>query len=132
MKILVSACLLGCPVRYDGRHKYCPEIAELGQAHELLPVCPETECGMPTPRPSMTLLDGRLVTNSDGQDLTEMLAPWITGYLKKLKTSPPPLAILKSRSPSCGRNGMFRLALERHFPDCRVLDENELSELSLE
>lgn len=131
MKILVSACLLGHPVRYDGGHKYSPEIAALGQFHELLPVCPETECGIPVPRESMTMNNGRLVSNSHGEDFTDMLAPWIEKRLAELAQAPPALAILKSKSPSCGKNGMFRMALEKRFPECRVLDENETSELSL-
>jgi uncharacterized protein YbbK (DUF523 family) len=132
MKILVSSCLLGCPVRYDGRDKYSPEVAALGEKHELIPVCPETECGMSAPREPMSLTDGRLITNIHGEDLTGMLAAWIEVKLDELEKAGPGLAILKSKSPSCGRTGMFRQAFEKRFPRCRILDENEVGDLSLE
>lgn len=128
MKILVSSCLLGCPVRYDGRDKLSPAVAALAQEHELVPVCPEAECGMGVPREPMSLAGGRLVSNLHGHDLTPLMASWIERALARLEADKPELAILKSKSPSCGRNGLFRLALEKRFPGCRVLDETETGE----
>lgn len=50
MKILVSACLLGIPCRYDGAGKADPAIEKLRQGgHTLIPVCPEILGGLPTP-----------------------------------------------------------------------------------
>ena len=51
MTLLVSACLLGLPCRYDGAAKPAPQVLELMAEHRLIPVCPEQLGGLPTPRP---------------------------------------------------------------------------------
>lgn len=48
MKILISACLLGIPCRYDGRAKPQPWAEALAARHDLVPVCPEQLGGLPT------------------------------------------------------------------------------------
>ena len=50
MKILISACLLGLPCRYDGASKPQLWVEELARRHELIPMCPEQMGGLPTPR----------------------------------------------------------------------------------
>lgn len=67
MNILVSACLLGTPCRYDGTGKALPQLEALrAQGHTLIPVCPEVLGGLPTPRtPAERQQDGRVV-NRDG------------------------------------------------------------------
>ena len=39
-KILVSACLLGAPCRYDGRAKPSPQVIRLSERFDLVPICP--------------------------------------------------------------------------------------------
>ena len=57
VRILVSACLLGENVRYDGGHKRDIFLNEtLGPFVEWVPVCPEVECGLGTPREAMRLV----------------------------------------------------------------------------
>jgi uncharacterized protein YbbK (DUF523 family) len=51
MRLLVSACLLGCRCRYDGSARAHPLAAALAERHELVPVCPEQLGGLATPRP---------------------------------------------------------------------------------
>ena len=54
VRLLVSACLLGEQARYDGQHKYDAYLVEsLGRFVDWVRVCPESDSGMPTPRPSM-------------------------------------------------------------------------------
>ena len=54
IKLGISACLLGEPVRYDGNHKLDRFLKDtLGQYVDYVPVCPEVECGLGTPRESM-------------------------------------------------------------------------------
>ena len=48
MKILISACLLGLPCRYDGASKPQLWVEELARRHELIPMCPEQMGGLPT------------------------------------------------------------------------------------
>ena len=49
-KILISACLVGDKVRYDGKSQYNPLIKDLLQKYDLVPYCPEVEGGLLTPR----------------------------------------------------------------------------------
>ena len=106
MKILVSACLLGTPCRYDGKSKRHPLIDELSEKHDLVPVCPEVLGGLPTPRtPSERV--GERVMMQDGRDVTEN---YRTGAQKALETALREgctLAVLKARSPSCGKGEIY-------------------------
>ena len=76
IRVGVSACLLGQPVRYDGGHKLDRWIVqELGRFVTFVPVCPEVEAGLGVPREAMRLVGDpaapRLVTVRTGRDLTE-------------------------------------------------------------
>ena len=50
MKIMVSACLLGQNCKYNGGNNYSEKVAEYIKGHEVIPVCPEVEGGLPVPR----------------------------------------------------------------------------------
>ena len=58
--ILVSACLLGLPCRYDGTGKADERLIALAKTHTFIPVCPEQLGGLPTPRPSAELYGARV------------------------------------------------------------------------
>ena len=70
MKILISACLLGIPCRYDGKAKPQPWAEALAGRHDLVPVCPEQLGGLPTPRTPSERRGDRVVMNT-GADVTE-------------------------------------------------------------
>lgn len=70
MKILISACLLGIPCRYDGKAKPQPWAEALAARHDLVPVCPEQLGGLPTPRAPSERRGDRVVMNT-GADVTE-------------------------------------------------------------
>ena len=59
-KLLVSACLLGTPCRYDGKSKKNEAVCALAERFELLPVCPEVLGGLPPPRPPRARRGGRV------------------------------------------------------------------------
>ena len=105
MKIPVSACLLGIPCRYDGAGKADPAIEKLRQGgHTLIPVCPEILGGLPTPRPPAERLpDGRVVTR-EGKDVTAEYRSGAEQALALARKQGCVLAVLKERSPSCGRD----------------------------
>ncbi len=126
-RVGVSSCLLGCRVRYNGADKYDPLITGLREHCELIPVCPETECGMGVPREPMSFVDGRLITNTTGRDLTSMMTEWTAQKLDALENTGLSLFIFKSKSPSCGAEGIFRREFCRRFPKCRVVDEVEFN-----
>ena len=75
LRVGISECLLGRPVRHDGGHKHDPFLTgTLGEWVDWVPVCPEVELGLGTPRPSMRLIaagtGARLVVRQTGEDLT--------------------------------------------------------------
>ena len=69
MTVLVSACLLGVPCRYDGQSKRHPLAQELCRRHQVIPVCGEIFGGLPTPRPPAEICGQRVVTR-EGADVT--------------------------------------------------------------
>ena len=109
--LLVSACLLGIPCRYDGGS--CPndQLQALAAQGHVLPLCPEVLGGLPTPRPPAEIqggdggdvLKGRArVVNIEGKDVT---AEFLAGAQRTLRLARRwniNEAILKARSPSCG------------------------------
>ena len=109
-KILISACLIGDKVRYDGKSQYHPLIKELLEKYELVPFCPEVEGGLKTPRvPSE--VRGERVINKEGKDVTAQFNSGAEKALNICKYLNITKAILKDNSPSCGstliHNGLF-------------------------
>ena len=99
--ILVSACLLGLPCRYDGRSVPSDEVIALKQKYNLIPVCPEIYGGLPTPRvPSERV--GDKVIMRDGCDVTDNYKRGAEAALSLCEIYGIDLAILKAKSPSCG------------------------------
>ena len=105
-KILVSACLLGKPCRYDGKGKPYERIEALKTKYELIPVCPENLGGLLTPRPPAEIKSGRVI-NKEGVDVTEEYTLGALETLKLAKEHNITLAILKERSPSCGKGKVY-------------------------
>lgn len=113
-KILISACLLGHPVRYHGRGAASAHaLLALWQAQgRLLPVCPEVAGGLPTPRPpaeisgaggGVAVLQARArVLDAEGADVTAAFVDGARQALALARAQGVRLAILKESSPSCG------------------------------
>ena len=108
--ILVSACLLGVPCRYDGKSILNNDVLELAKSYRLIPVCPEVMGGLPVPREPMEIQDGRVMSR-DGSDKTAAYRKGAYDALKIARRYGCRAALLKERSPSCGRgkihNGKF-------------------------
>jgi len=102
-KILISSCLLGQKVRYDGEGKLCDDarIARWQAEGRLVPVCPEVAGGLPTPRPPAQIRGDRVVTEA-GEDVTDAFERGAALALQTARTHGVALAILKQSSPSCG------------------------------
>jgi len=103
----VSACLLGRPVRYDGGHKkneFCVDV--LGPFVEWVPVCPEVEVGMGTPRPSVRLVGRveapRMVAERTGDDWTERMEALAAERVEALAGLDLSGYVTKKDSPTCG------------------------------
>jgi FdhD protein len=136
-RVGISACLLGEPVRYDGRHKRDAWLVDvLGPQVEWVPVCPEVEAGFGTPRETMQLLDnGRgglaLMTTDTKRDLTETMQRYASGRVDELAGAELDGYVLKADSPSCGLEGpgLFAAALIARLPGLPVTDERQLSDV---
>ena len=108
MNILISRCLLGEPCRYDGKSftsEVCKKIRAEG--HTLISVCPETDGGLPTPRPPAEIQPDGSVINREGRDVTEQYRQGAILALKKAETYHCSVAVLKSKSPSCGSKSVY-------------------------
>lgn len=152
IRIGISACLLGQPVRYDGSHKHDRYITgTLGEYFEFVPVCPEVEAGFPIPRESLRLVgdpeNPRLVTTRSGIDHTARMTAWAERRVRELEAENLCGFIFKSDSPSSGLMrvkvynekgmpekkgvGIFARAFTRHFPLLPVEEEGRLNDPKL-
>ena len=105
-KLLISACLLGVPCRYDGQSKPSPAAMALGEEYELIPFCPECYGGLPTPRPPSEICGDRVKTR-EGKDVTAEYTRGAESALALCRTLKIKDACLKSRSPSCGDREVY-------------------------
>ena len=104
--VLVSACLLGVSCRYDGKSKGDSSIIKLADKYNLIPVCPEIYGGLPTPRtPSERV--GEHVMMSDGTDVTQNYQRGADETLRLCRVFDIKIAVLKLRSPSCGKGQIY-------------------------
>ncbi len=152
IKLGISTCLLGEKVRYDGGHKLDRYLANVvGPFVEWVPICPEVECGLPTPRESMRLVQTdngvRLLTGKTKVDHTERMQSWTEKRLDILEKEHICGYIFKSKSPSSGMRdikiysqagmplgkgeGMFAGRLMQRFPYLPVEDEGRLNDAGL-
>ena len=106
MRLLISACLLGCRCRYDGASKPQPWIAALAERHELVPVCPEQMGGLATPRLPAERQGDRVVTK-EGADVTAQYRRGAEEALRLCRLFHCQAALLKERSPSCGCGSVY-------------------------
>ncbi len=151
VRIGISACLLGQEVRYNGSHKRDDFLVDtFGQFVEWVPVCPEVELGMGTPRPSIRLerVNGgggvRLRMPSTGQDFTESMREFSRQRVEALATLELDGYVLKKDSPSCGLErvkiyhgagaplkdgrGVFAQALLARLPHLPLEEEGRLND----
>lgn len=147
IRLGISSCLLGEKVRFDGSHKLDRFLTEtLGRYVEYVPVCPEVEVGLPTPRETLRLIGSpdqqRLVFSKSGEDITERMTGWAKQRVVLLEKEDLCGFVFKSKSPSSGmervrlydRNGvpnktgvgLFAKAFMEHFPLLPVEEEGRL------
>jgi uncharacterized protein YbgA (DUF1722 family)/uncharacterized protein YbbK (DUF523 family) len=153
LRLGISTCLLGENVRYDGGHKRNRFLIEtLGAYVDWMPVCPEVEMGLSTPRPPIRLerADGggvRLVMPSTDEDLTSGMNEFTMSRIEAIRGQRLSGYVLKSGSPSCGMErvrvydangvpardgvGLFAEALMREMPQLPVEEEGRLNDAQL-
>ena len=158
IRIGISSCLLGQHVRFDGGHKRDSFLTEtLGRYVEWVPVCPEVEVGMGTPRETVHLVRDlarprteiehvplRLIASASGADWTDRMTSYSRARVAALATLDLSGYVLKRDSPSCGMErvkvhaagmtpersgtGLYAAALLAHMPTLPVEEEGRLSD----
>ena len=149
LRIGISSCLLGQQVRFDGGHKRDAFLVDtLGPLVEWVPVCPEVELGLGTPRETLRLVRkddaARMVQPKTGRDITEEMRAWARRRVEALEREGLAGYVLKKDSPSCGMErvriyaesgtaerggrGLFAEALIARFPQLPVEEEGRLSD----
>lgn len=104
--ILVSACLLGDNVKYNGKNNYDERIEKLKELFDIVPICPEVFGGLPTPRiPSE--IKGENVVNEKGKDVTYEFNKGAHKVINIVNFCHVRKALLMDRSPSCGVNKIY-------------------------
>ena len=152
VRIGISACLLGEEVRFDGGHKRDTFLTEiLGPHVQWIPVCPEVEVGMGTPREPVRLhrsgKELRMITTRTGHDYTDAMNRWAAASARQLARQDLCGYVLKKDSPSCGMErvkvydgkgvpdrtgrGLFAQALMTQMPWLPVEEEGRLTDPSL-
>jgi len=146
IRIGVSSCLLGAKVRFDGGHKKDDFLVNtFGEWVQWVPVCPEVDVGMGTPRESVRLVresgEVRMVAPKSGKDWSEAMQAYSAQRVEKLAAAELSGYVLKKDSPSCGMErvkvygdgmpsksgrGVFAEALLARFPTLPVEDEGRL------
>lgn len=119
--ILVSSCLAGLEVRYNGTHSLNSKIRKLVEENKAITICPELLGGFSTPREPAEIiggdgedvLDGKAkVVEKSGKDVTEIYIKGAYATLEKAKIINASIVVLKENSPSCGSlmiyNGEFK------------------------
>lgn len=138
MRIIVSACLVGKNCKYNGGNNYSEKLAEYLKGHEVIPVCPEVMGGLQIPRDPAEIVNG-IVKTRMGRSVDKEFHDGAEEALKIAVEQGAELAILQSRSPSCGSKeiydgtftgtkikgqGIFaELLTQNHFP---ILDIEDL------
>lgn len=147
MRIGISRCLLGEPVRYDGGHKRDRFVTEvLTRYVEWVPICPEVEAGLGTPREAMRLVgdasNPQLITVTTNRNVTRPLTLYADRKLETLEQVHLSGYIFKRDSPSCGIErvklfsqrgrpsrtgvGLFAQAFNDRYPLVPIEDEGRL------
>ncbi len=152
IRLGVSSCLLGEQVRFDGGHKRDRFVTDLlGKFVEWVPVCPEVEVGMSTPRPALRLVGDdasvRMVEIKSGIDHTQAMQSYAIRRVRALRELELSGYILKKDSPSCGMErvkiyqakgmakrdgrGLYASALLEAYPHLPIEDEGRLNDARL-
>ena len=117
-KILLSACLLGNPVRYDGKSKTLqnPVLDQLLAQDRVISFCPEVAAGLPVPRAAAEIHAGdgaaviaklATVKTQDGTDVSEHFLSGARQALALCRQHDITVAVLTESSPSCGSSRIY-------------------------
>ena len=142
-KILVSKCLLGENVKYNGGNNFADSeiIKKWQRLGMVIPICPECDGGLPTPRPASEIRGDRVI-NRENCDVTEYFEQGALEAVQKAVQYGAKYALMKQSSPSCGsktiydgtfsgtkKSGMGIAARKLSEQGVLIFDENQIEEL---
>lgn len=140
--IIVSACLLGINCKYNGGNNHNPQMDRVLKQYHVIPVCPEQLGGLRTPRPPAEIKNNKVV-RQNGEDVTAYFEKGAQETLGIAILFSVKTAILKDKSPSCGKNFIYNGNFEEQLikgegittsllleNNIRIVSENELCKIS--
>ena len=105
--MLVSACLLGVRCNHEGEANTDDAVIALRATHRVVPICPESAGGLPTPRPEAERQSDGTVRTADGDDVSEWFDRGAAHAVRLAEAIGATRAVLKARSPSCGCHQIY-------------------------
>lgn len=121
--LIVSKCLAGVPCRYDGKDNLVPEIKALVERGEAVAVCTEALGGLPTPRTPCELQSDGRVLSKQGEDVTEAFVSGAERAMVLCREHGCTDAILKARSPSCGKGVVYNGSVNLPLSELRSAED---------
>ncbi len=108
-KLLISACLFGVNVKYNGGNNKLKSLSKLSKKYKLIPFCPEVEGGLPTPRLPSEIVSFKpiKIVNNKNQNVTNEFLKGASKALALCRKLNIKKALLKENSPSCGSNYIY-------------------------
>jgi len=132
-KLLISACLLGQNVKYNGGNNQI-DIKELEELYELIPFCPEVEGGLPTPRPASEIISEfpLIIKNIKDEDVSQAFILGAKKAVLLVKEEGIRKALLKANSPSCGKGKIYDGSFSGTLIEGNGITVNFLEEAGIE
>ena len=115
--MMVSACLLGVRCNHKGEANTNEAVVALRARHRVVPICPESAGGLPTPRAEAQRQGDGTVRTSDGRDVTEWYERGAQHAVRVAEAVGATRAVLKARSPSCGCHEIYDGSFTRTLVD---------------
>lgn len=140
-KILVSACLLGHNVKYNGKNNFNKFVDALKNKYEIIPICPEVDGGLSIPRIPSEIRNNKVI-NQNNEDVTSFYLRGINRILDLIKNNKIEFIVLKEKSPACGvhfvYDGTFSHKLingqgflASHIANIPIYSENDIEKMLL-
>lgn len=129
--LLISSCLLGNNVKYNGKNNYIKEVELLKNKYNLIVICPEVMGGLPIPRIPSEILNDKVI-NKEGKDVTINFNKGAEEAIKLVKKYNIKKALLKEGSPSCGSRYIYDGTFSGNKIDGVGVTTKKLIELGLD
>lgn len=129
--ILMSACLLGDKVKYNGKDNYSSLVEDIKLKYNIVPICPEVLGGLSIPRTPVELKNG-IPFNKDLKDFSKNFEVGANKVINIVKYLHIKKAILMERSPSCGVNKIYDGTFKNNLIDGKGYTTKKLESLNVE